>query len=67
MDGTGDKGLPGRSPTGTETGLTCCGNDGPETGRPLTEGLGPRTHGAPPTQYPEGHSRMPFPDQQTTR
>ncbi|KAI3373197.1 hypothetical protein L3Q82_006513 [Scortum barcoo] len=32
----------------------------------LSKGPGPHTHGALPTEYHEGHGRMPSPDPQST-
>ncbi|KAI3363115.1 hypothetical protein L3Q82_011765 [Scortum barcoo] len=73
---TGDKGQPCRSPT-----CTCTGNRSDllpamrtklllqsyrETEQPLAKAPGPHTHGALPTEYHEGHGRMPSPDPQST-
>ncbi|KAI3371861.1 hypothetical protein L3Q82_006741 [Scortum barcoo] len=37
-----------------------------ETEQPLAKAPGPHTHGALPTEYHEGHGRMPSPDPQST-
>ncbi|KAI3370904.1 hypothetical protein L3Q82_007417 [Scortum barcoo] len=74
MNRTGDKGQPCRSPT-------CTGNRSDllpamrtklllqsyrETEQPLAKAPGPHTCGALPTEYHEGHGRMPSPDPQST-
>ncbi|KAI3360203.1 hypothetical protein L3Q82_014511 [Scortum barcoo] len=74
MNRTGDKGQPCRSPTctGNRSDLhckpsSCSGRT--ETEQPLavlSKGPGPHTHGALPTEYHEGHGRMPSPDPQST-
>ncbi|KAI3365814.1 hypothetical protein L3Q82_000716 [Scortum barcoo] len=73
MNRTGDKGQPCRSPT-------CTGNRSDllpamrtklllrsyRDRTALSKGPGPHTHGALPTEYHEGHGRMPSPDPQST-
>ncbi|KAI3353734.1 hypothetical protein L3Q82_004966 [Scortum barcoo] len=74
MNKTGDKGQPCRSPTctGNRSDLlhrqcepsSCSSRT--ETEQPLAKAPGPHTHGALPTEYHEGHGRMPSPDPQST-
>ncbi|KAI3369404.1 hypothetical protein L3Q82_007476 [Scortum barcoo] len=73
MNRTGDKGQPCRSPT-------CTGNRSDllpamrtklllrsyRDRTALSKGPGPHTRGALPTEYHEGHGRMPSPDPQST-
>ncbi|KAI3362769.1 hypothetical protein L3Q82_001823 [Scortum barcoo] len=76
MNRTGDV-TKGSSPAGVQhvlgTGLTYCRQCEPsscsgrtETEQPLAKAPGPHTHGALPTEYHEGHGRMPSPDPQST-
>ncbi|KAI3364867.1 hypothetical protein L3Q82_001052 [Scortum barcoo] len=73
MNRTGDKGQTYRSLT-LGTGLTYCQwqcepstcSGRTETEQPLAKAPGPYTRGALPTEYHEGHGRMPSPDPQST-
>ncbi|KAI3375842.1 hypothetical protein L3Q82_004115 [Scortum barcoo] len=81
MNRTGDKGQPSALPESNmywEQDLTYYRQCEPssaapapfvgrtETEQPLAKAPGPHTHGALPTEYHEGHGRMPSPDPQST-